>query len=145
MTNRDEHMRRHVPYEVWMLQQTQSAIASRSVPEGVPCNAYIELFAVHARCLIWFFKGVQGSKATYFTDPKYRPFAQTHVPEALIDKINDQITHVSWDRVVGIREQLNSDDIAVLRSLIEKELAEFLAHLTSHYCRLWNAVGLPLA
>ena len=88
---------------------------------------------------------MQGSKATYFTDPKYRPFAQTHVPEALIDKINDQITHVEWDRVVGIREQLNSDDIAVLRSLIEKELAEFLAHLTSHYCRLWNAVGLPLA
>jgi hypothetical protein len=98
----------------------------------------IESFAIHARALINFFNGVDGSKASTFTDDKYVPFAAGRVPQRLVAKLNQQIPHITERRFNDSKLKFNGDDIKELRELLDPEVREFVNHLQPRYKRHWD-------
>ena len=129
-------MRDHVPYEIAMMRATHDAL-SQGVPPGICSNAYIESFAIHARALINFLNGKDGSRAQDFAE-NYFPFASGQIRQGLIEKLNQQIPHITEKRFNTPEEKLNGADIDELRVRIDDELRRFLAHLTPHYREIWD-------
>jgi hypothetical protein len=131
----DDLMMDHVPYEVAMMRATHDGLVQGL--QGTCLNAYIESFAIHARSLINFFNGKDGCRAEDFTD-SYTPFACGRVPKRLTDKLNQQIPHITEKRFNSIGDKLNGADITELRTRIDRELDQFLAHMKPHYKEIWD-------
>src|ERR1700752_522395 len=126
----------HVPYEVSMMRATHDGLI-QGLPPGTCSNAYIESFALHDRSLINFLNGKDGCRATDFAND-YVPFAGDRVPKRLIDKLNQQIPHITEKRFNSPEEKLNGEDINELRRRIDAELGYFLDHMKPAYKEIWD-------
>lgn len=134
---RDDLMMDHVPYEIAMMQATHEGLTEGRIRQGICFNAYIESFAIHARSLINFFNGKDGCKAKDFTD-NYTPFANGKVPKRLVEKLNQQIPHITEKRFNTPEEKLNLDDVKEIRRLIDAETSRFLEHMQPGYRTTWD-------
>jgi hypothetical protein len=100
-------------------------------------NACIESFAIHARSLVCFFNGEDGSDAADYAT-NYAPFPEGRIPKRLTAKLNQQTAHITERRFNTVEEKLNGHDIRELRELVDAEVARFLDHMQPHYRALWD-------
>ena len=91
---------------------------------------------MHARSSISF-NGKDGCRASEFAD-NYAPFVAGQVPKRLIDKLNQQIPHITEKRFNSPEAKLNGEDINELRKRIDAELDQFLAYTTPRYKEIWD-------
>jgi hypothetical protein len=140
-----EMVNHQVPYEVGMLRCT-FLLLSRGVPEGADqravLNANIESFCIHARNLIEFFsrestKPKDKAGARHFTLSSYRAFKMPKTEERLVEKLNEQIAHLSYKRTTKDEEKILGSDRAVLLWILEDEIARFGKSLRDEYKALW--------
>lgn len=133
----DDLMMDHVPYEIAMMRATHDGLI-QGLPQGTCMNAYIESFAIHARSLINFLNGKDGCHAADFAD-NYTPFVGGRIPKRLIDKLNQQIPHITERRFNSPEDKLNGEDIRELRGRIDVELGQFFAHMEPRYREIWDS------
>jgi len=83
-----------LPYELNMLEQMFIRLRVHQ-PDQWVVNALIESFCIHARTLCLFFANKDHVKAKQFTGGSY---AQYPISKLLVDKLHDQIAHLSANR-----------------------------------------------
>lgn len=121
----------HLGYEEHMLLASFNLIQTKSDE----MNALIESFAIHARALLEFFEVIKakGATASDFTIEKYTPKFVDKVKPATIQKLHNQIAHLSIERTEETSEKLGGPDRLELLNLIKQELFEFVKHLRPEY------------
>jgi hypothetical protein len=123
----------HFGYEVGMLTETYKRLATLRIEDPILANALIESFCIHARILIDFFNGRRGVKAKEVTLETYQPFQSGQVRQALTEKLNTQIAHLTLKRTSVASEKIGPDDRKELFDAIMAELQIFMMHLKKEY------------
>jgi hypothetical protein len=102
-------LHQHVSYELAMLIHTYSRLTGGSLV-SFDVNALIEAFCVHARNLNEFFQSSgtwpDSLHAKSFTTD-YKPGPP--LPQEILTKMNQQITHLSWGRTHDLRANVHHD------------------------------------
>jgi hypothetical protein len=137
----DDLIAEHIPYEVIMMRETYDLLFAGAHPEGIVRNALIESFAIHARALTDFFNGRKGCDARLFTRDGYLPFKNGKVSGRLVEKLNQQIPHITQKRYSDSMRKLNGKDIRELCQLLDQEVYAFMRCLTPHYFGMWDLKG----
>jgi hypothetical protein len=121
-----DFLREHYLYEVNMLRATFAALQGRH-PQHV-ANALIESFALHARILMDFYlpkaRGDDAVAAHFTAGGVFTGHATAGMPPKLRQKINKQITHLTYARTNA--SKLNARDRLILLKLIELDHAAFM-------------------
>jgi hypothetical protein len=120
-----EFLREHYLYEVNMMRATFAALQQRQ-PQHLG-NALIESFALHARILMDFYlpkaRGDDAIAAHFTATGCFVGHATAGMPPELRQKINKQITHLTYARVNA--SKLNQRDRLILLRLVELDHAAF--------------------
>jgi hypothetical protein len=131
---------KHLPYELDMLEQTLARLQANA-NDTVVSNALIESFWTHARNLIEFFThptkgdGTTGTASAldmttgYFPDTKLKEIDQL---------INQQITHLQYDRPAFTEEQLDFNEMFRVRADIQREVERFQKTIIGKYQEFWK-------
>lgn len=98
-------------------------------------NAMIETFALHARILMDFYlphaRGDDAIAAHFTAEGIFVGHATAGMPADLRQKINKQITHLTYSRMNA--RKLNPKDRATLITLIEMDHAAFKGAVASQF------------
>jgi hypothetical protein len=130
---------KHLPYELDMLDQTLARLL-KNQDEPVVRNALIESFWTHVRNLVEFFTqkkddGLKGTASAqdmtegYFADTKLKKMDQL---------INQQISHLQYDRPAFTKDQLHHTEMFRVRGVIEREVENFQKKICKKYHRFWK-------
>lgn len=102
-------------------------------------NALFEVFCLHARNLIEFFKAKNKKKLAYlpcdFTVPGYT----TAIDGRAIGRISAQVSHLSKGRTKNEAEKINGREMVKIHRDIEAEIARFGRHLKPEWTTAWKA------
>lgn len=136
----------HLPYELEMLTKAFAFLhdAEHTVArnDSFLKNSAIEVFWVHARDLILFFKRHRNSAASGevsakgFTDDSFFPDLSGGVDE-LCDKINEQICHLKYERKTS-DGKLHGYDMLRVKDAIQREMKNFESHLLPECKSFWR-------
>jgi hypothetical protein len=133
-----EFLAEHYVYELTMLRASHALLFQ--VRRGPVANALIESFAVHARALMDFFgKRVtrDDALAAHFTpDGTFAGAATAAVPESVRERLNKQITHLTYARVGAVKIGI-PDRILLLRA-IEADHAIFKKSVAPEFLRCFD-------
>jgi hypothetical protein len=133
----DEILERHYVYEVIMLVNTFGYLRLPQ-PDDTIRNALIESFCIHARSLIDFYNNKQAVHAKSFADGAYTPFVGKPIRKILIQKLNTQIAHMSFQRTIITAEKIGAGDrLELLRGVLGAHF-NFVNHLTQHFDQIWQ-------
>ena len=134
-----EIIEERLPHEIDMLFGTFTRIEN-GIADVVVRNALTNSLAIQCRNLIEFL--AQRSSAAVTHD--YNPFSNRRIDNAIIQKINDQITHLGFG-TVGSEEKLNQRDFVEILGVLCAELIDFRDHLRREYFykTSWKIIRLP--
>ena len=129
---------RHLPYEIDMLRELYLELLSGKYSQLLH-NSHIESFLIHARNLIEFFKNKEPCDfdPRLFTDESYEPNRQ-FINSKLLDKINEQIAHLTADRTAVASEQLGPTHWAQIKEALESEISRFEKTLKPEHNPTWK-------
>jgi hypothetical protein len=102
-------------------------------------NVQIEVYHLHARNLIEFFKNKDPCDVDprRFTLQGYEPDGN-FIDNELEKKINRQISHLTAQRTTDTQEKLGPDQWSRIEASIEKQVTRFDAALTEQAREFWN-------
>jgi hypothetical protein len=137
----EEFFEEHFPYEIAMLSNAHTLISVK----GAELNTAIESFAIHARAFFEFFevKKKQGYCASDFTVSKYVPQFVDKIDQKTIDKLNQQIAHMTGKRTSKQEDKFGGKEQAEVLEAINKEIAEFKKHLKPQFSAAAGMVQAP--
>jgi len=138
-----EAFEHHLVYEINMLRHT---FVFLTIPAWSPelRNALIEAFCVHARNLVEFFdeksatpgqsEGYLGAK--HFSNG-YEPWKEGGPNKVLRNRLNRQISHLTYDRTSEKEGKIGPDEQIELFKLIQREIELFGKCLRDPYKASW--------
>ena len=126
-----------LPYEVQMMRALYPALSSGRYDQ-MHHNAHIESFYVHARNLVEFFKAKNDVDPRIFTDDTYRKRGD-FIDRSLQDKMNEQISHLSWKRTENMNEKLGPAEWKKTLDALELEIVRFEKAIKPEFRNLWQA------
>jgi hypothetical protein len=134
-----EVIEEHLPYELDMMVGGFRRLEA-GVDDVVIRNALINSLAVQVRNLIDFL--VQRSSSVTWD---YGPFAVRQIDESILNKINDQITHLDVGRKAHSDDKLGQGDFVTALGVLFPELMDFRDRLRPEYLALtdWEVIPLP--
>jgi len=134
----DRIIKHHLPYEFWMMRDSLAA-ARKGSPTWFEHNLHVEGLALHSRNLIEFLKN--GDACAFspadFTTNGFKVNKQ-FVRQGLIDKINEQISHLTDDRTEDREEKFGPDDWTETVEAIEKEFDRWIKNLAPDWAKKWD-------
>jgi len=116
-----------LPYELNMLEQMFIRLHVHE-PDQWVANALIESFCIHARTLCLFFANKDHVKAKQFTGGSYG--AQYPISKLLVDKLHDQIAHLSANRPDVEEDKIGPQERATLVTRLILEARNFASKLS---------------
>lgn len=131
---------RHLPYEIDMLRELRPELSSGRYTQLIH-NSHVEAFLMHARNLIEFFK----NKAPCDFDPRlftvdsYEP-RPTFLDAKLLDKINQQIAHLTAARSDLPSKQLGPAEWDRIMEALEGEISRFERALRPDHAPTWKPI-----
>jgi len=136
----------HLPYELEMLEWSYAALHDDQLAPFRQhmwiVNLAIEEFWTHARNLVEFFdrhrNGSEVGSASASNFVSSRRFDQQLDLEALMGEINNQITHLQYDRPSTPEGKLNIHRMAHVKGAIEKAVKLFEADMTDDAKAIWK-------
>ncbi len=142
LSDREAIWSTHLPYEIDMLRFSHYLLQHAGDNKKMT-NSLIECFFIHARSLIDFFgedkpENSKDAVARQFIQLSYKPFGGNSPRPSSNSpywKLNKQITHLTYDRIVNDDEKISSKDRYSLRDLIEREIENFRQHIREPYTR----------
>jgi hypothetical protein len=139
-------LERHLPYELNMFERAFEFVSAdplRNDPAASHLrNFAIEAFWTHARNLNYFMKRAPNKNASGeaaardFTDDDQE--MKFSLNEELEDKINQQISHLQYERPENEDEQLMLHDMQWVHAGINSCVKEFERRLTSEAREIWQ-------
>jgi hypothetical protein len=115
--------------------------------EWLTCNATIESFWTHARCLMEFFSRrknqdftASAASAMDFTEG-FQPSSEMEQlwgPGSLSETINELLSHVGFRRRAGQLENLGASEMVRVKSIIDKEVGNFERTLMREFQPYWK-------
>jgi hypothetical protein len=134
----DRIVKHHLPYELWMMRDSLVA-ALKGASTRFQQNLQVEVFALHCRNLIEFLKG---GDACAFNPADFTSHGfsvnRKFIRPRLIDKINEQISHLTNDRTENPDEKFNPDDWKETAAAIENEFSRWVKNLTPDWAKKWE-------
>jgi hypothetical protein len=134
----DRIVKHHLPYELWMMRESLST-ARKGSPTWFRHNSHVEGLALHCRNLIEFLKN--GDACAFnpadFTADTFK-VNKKFIRPTLIDKINEQISHLTDDRTEDREEKFKPDDWTETVEAIEAEFARWVENLTAEWAKKWQ-------
>ena len=140
----------HLPYEHNMLNRAFEFLTSDAYAaereDKFKRNAVVEVFWLHARCLIEFYSGSGASaNASDFTTERLYPDirltkgkpAAANEGEDFSDLINEQICHLKYERVSIPDEKLGGYDLQRVKDTIDRAMKKFQGMLTTEARVVW--------
>jgi len=134
----------HLPYELDMLEAASAFLhdEKRDRTDVAVRNAMIEAFWIHARNLIEFLTlrreqrdGATGvASARDFTK---KTFSSPDNLGSIVNDVNDQITHLRYERKTSPQEKLAGWNMDVVRPAILSGIEKFEDSLQEQYKPLW--------
>jgi hypothetical protein len=124
----------HLDYEVTMLHYCYKEILKRE--PGEDRNVYIECFALHARALYEFLISHSPRRLNAVAQDFIAEFEPTDkdVVGDIIQKIQDQILHMGWERTQDTNLKFDAaTDGVKIRNWIDLWLAVFWVRLPDEY------------
>jgi hypothetical protein len=115
--------------------------------EWLTCNATIESFWTHARCLMEFFSRrknqdftASAASAMDFTEG-FHPSSEMEKlwgPGRLAETLNEQVTHVGFCRKAEQLQKLGASEMVRVKSIIDKEVGNFERTLKREFQPYWK-------
>jgi hypothetical protein len=138
METRESFIQHHIPYERWMMRESLEA-ARRGAPTRFQQNLHVEGLALHARNLIEFLKNGDscGFNPTDFTTAAFS-VKPTFIRSTLVDKINQQIEHLTTKRTKKRKEKFDEPDWVETVHAVEKEFKRWIANLKPEWVKKWD-------
>ncbi|MBR0985349.1 hypothetical protein [Bradyrhizobium liaoningense] len=134
----DRIIKHHIPYELSMMRLSLAAALERG-PNQFQQNLYVEGFALHCRNLIEFLKNGDACafNPTDFTNTSFK-VDKKFIRTKLIDKINEQISHLTDGRTEDQDEKFKPSDWQETADIIESEFSRWLQNLTPEWAEKWE-------
>ena len=145
-----------LPYELDMLDaaarymqtdEFSKLTTPKTEIERLTCNAIIESFWTHARCLIEFFSRrknqdftASAASAMDFTEG-FRPsseMAKLWGPGRLAETLNEQVSHVAFCKKADQLQKLGASEMVRVKSIIDKEVGNFERTLKREFQPYWK-------
>ena len=145
-----------LPYELAMLDaavrymqtdEFSKLTKPKTEIEWLTCNATIESFWTHARCVIEFFSRrknqdftATAASAMDFTEG-FHPSSDMETlwgPGRLAETINEQVSHVGFCRKVEQLQKLGASEMVRVKSIIDKEVGNFERTLKREFQPYWK-------
>jgi hypothetical protein len=145
-----------LPYELDMLDaaarymqtdEFSKLTKSKTETEWLTCNATIESFWTHARCLMEFFSRrknkdftASAASAMDFTEGFYPSSEMENLwgPGSLSETINEQVSHVGFCRKAEQLQKLGASEMVRVKSIIDKEVGTFERTLKREFQPYWK-------
>jgi hypothetical protein len=136
----------HLPYELDALDE--ALIAWRDIPkrdnetkqQWFRRMSAIEAFWVHARNLEEFFEDRQGDSrtaaASHFSTTRF--ICSTSEVTKLVEKVQDQVVHLNYDRATSSGQKLNYYEALRTKGHIDRAIQQFQEQLTDEARRHWK-------
>lgn len=133
---KEEFFTEHLPYEVSMLRAAYEL--ARAQKPAAEHNALVELFLLHARNLIEFYKDRPSCDfdPRMFTNASFQ-LNRDFIPDALAARINRQVSHLTAKRISQSADELGPRDWALILRALEEEMNRFAKALTKDYAEKW--------
>lgn len=125
----------HLHYEVAMMHNAYHLLQGPA-PDQFTRNCWLEVFTLHARCLMGFLSNEQRAVSPWIYAPDYRtPTFKNDIGE----RFQDQLVTLSWGRTSNADEKINNQAItdSVYREL-KDELYRFQEALAPEYRERWR-------
>src|SRR5262245_40589302 len=116
--------------------------------EWLTCNATIESFRTHARCLMEFFSRrknqdftANAASAMDFTE-SFHPSSDMETlwgPGRLAETLNEQISHVGFCGKAEQLQKLGASEMVRVKSIIDKEVENFERTLKRDFRPYWKS------
>lgn len=132
-------LQEHLPYEIDMLDACVQFLANSSCSDSdFTKNVMIECFFLHARNLLDFFLRMSMDQnavaAMHFTKDKvYYEF-----PCNLLGRINEQISHLKYERADAGQARLSVTDVEVTKQFLDVAIKRFQSNLCSQLTGSWQ-------
>ena len=126
----------HVPYEVAMMRATHDGLIKGCRRGPARTHTLNHSLYTPARSSI-FSTGKMGA-AQWILPTTMLLSLTVESPKDSIEKLNQQIPHITEKRFNSPEEKLNGEDINELRRCIDAELGLFLEHMKPHYRAIWD-------
>ena len=161
--NREEMARAKIvlddalPYELDMLDaaarymqtdEFSEFTAPKTEIEWLSCNAIVESFWTHARCLMEFFSrrknqdlSATAASAMDFTEG-FHPSAELEKlwgPGRLAETLNEQVSHVGFCGKADQLQKLGASEMVLVKSIIDKEVENFQRTLKREFQPYWKS------
>ena len=140
----------HLPYEHEMLDRAFEFLTSDAYAaereDQFKRNAVVEVFWLHARCLIEFYSGSGASaNASDFTTERLYPEFRLKKGEPAVANagedfsvlINEQVCHLKYERVSVPDEKLGGYDLHRVKDSIDRARRKFEGMLASEARAMW--------
>lgn len=129
----------HLPYEIDMAEASYKLLGTCPVQDSsFSKNLLIECFFTHVRALLEFFdrpfKDQNAAAAVHFTKNKIK----YDFPSDLSRRINNQVSHLKYDRKYNQIQQLTSNDMGVIKSCLDKSISKFQDSLCDEAKKYWE-------
>jgi hypothetical protein len=115
--------------------------------ERLTCNAIIESFWTHARCLIEFFSRrknqditASAASAMDFTEG-FHPsseMAKLWGPGRLAETLNEQVSHVAFCKKADQLQKLGASEMVRVKSIVDNEVGNFERTLKREFQPYWK-------
>jgi hypothetical protein len=115
--------------------------------EWLTCNAIIESFWTHARCLMDFFSRrknqdftASAASAMDFTEG-FQPSSEMEElwgPGKLAEVLNEQVSHVGFCKKAEQLQRLGASEMVRVKSIIDKEVGNFERTLKRQFQPYWK-------
>jgi hypothetical protein len=148
-----EVFNKHIPYEIGRLIEMYDLLLKpdpyRSVAEPTRetiDDALIVGFCIHAKNLVEFFEQKPHkhyAAAADYTDQGYQPWEIAHgtVAHELKGKLNNQLSHLSYERTEEPNEKIGVNERKQLLDMIHDQLVRWIGHLKPEYDRSKVSIG----
>jgi hypothetical protein len=146
-----------LPYELDMLDaavrymqtdEFSQLTTPKTEIEWLTCNATIEAFWTHARCLIEFFSRrknqnftASAASAMDFTEG-FHPSSEMEKlwgPERLAETLNEQVSHVGFCGKAEQLQKLGASEMVRVKAIIDKEVENFERALNREFQPYWKS------
>jgi len=146
-----------LPYELDMLDaaarymqtdEFSKLTTAKTELEWLTCNAIIESFWTHARCLMEFFSRRKNqdftastASAMDFTEG-FHPSSEMEKlwgPGRLAETLNEQISHVGFCRKAEQLQKLGASEMVRVKSIINEEVENFERTLKREFQPYWKS------
>jgi len=133
---------KHLPYELDMLEHTLARLLILKNNNDVLLrNALIESFWTHVRNLAEFFNQPKGDGVTGIAsaqDMTKNDYPRNPELEDFDELINQQITHLRYDRPAFTDDQLDFNEMFLVRGRIERQVEKFQNNIDGKYQKFWK-------